>query len=234
VTGEVRRSIDAWTSHGDPSAWPPPRELVLQTLYQQRIYRLLARDEALAAAVVSRLPPTVAQEARGNVEATAQIFAHSHPVPPSYELRTRRPEPADVLLRYFRRAERRFGVAWEVLAAVAHTETKFGRVVSSSSAGAQGPMQFLPSTWEAYGLGGDIDDPRDAIMGAANYLQASGAPADYRQALYGYNPVDAYVRAVMLYARNMMRDPRTYYAYYNWQVFVLTTDGDARITGPRS
>jgi membrane-bound lytic murein transglycosylase B len=147
-------------------------------------------------------------------------------------MRTRRPEPPDVLRRYLERAEERFGVSWEVLAAVAYTETKFGRVVSSSSAGAQGPMQFLPSTWQAYGLGGDIHDPRDAIMGAANYLRASGAPRDYRQALYRYNPVDEYVRAVTLYARTMMRDPRAYYTYYNWQVFVLTTKGDRRITGP--
>jgi soluble lytic murein transglycosylase-like protein len=206
--------------------------LVLQTLYQQRIYRLIARDERLAVEVLSRLPASVAWEARANTEATAQIFAHANPVPPSYRMRTQRPEPPDVLRRYLERAEERFGVSWEVLAAVAYTETKFGRVVSSSSAGAQGPMQFLPSTWQAYGLGGDIHDPRDAIMGAANYLRASGAPRDYRQALYRYNPVDEYVRAVTLYARTMMRDPRAYYAYYNWQVFVLTTKGDRRITGP--
>jgi soluble lytic murein transglycosylase-like protein len=232
VTREVRSSIDDWVAEGGPSTWPPPRTLVLQTLYQQRIYRLIARDERLAVEVLSRLPASVAWEARANTEATAQIFAHANPVPPSYTMRTRRPEPPDVLRRYLERAEERFGVSWEVLAAVAYTETKFGRVVSSSSAGAQGPMQFLPSTWQAYGLGGDIHDPRDAIMGAANYLRASGAPRDYRQALYRYNPVDEYVRAVTLYARTMMRDPRAYYAYYNWQVFVLTTKGDRRITGP--
>lgn len=232
VTRAVRRSIDTWVAEGGAAAWPPPRTLILQSLYQQRIYRLIARDARMAAAVLSRLPASVAAEARANTEATAQIFAHANPVPPSFTMRTRPPEPADVLRRYFEQAERRFAVAWEVLAAVAYSETKFGRVVSSSSAGAQGPMQFLPATWRAYGLGGDIDDPRDAIMGAANYLRASGAPRDYRQALYRYNPVDEYVRAVMLYARTMMRDPRSYYAYYNWQVFVLTTRGDRRITGP--
>jgi Transglycosylase SLT domain len=232
VTREVRSSIDDWVAEGGASSWPPPRTLVLQTLYQQRIYRLIARDERLAVEVLSRLPASVAWEARANTEATAQIFAHANPVPPSYTMRTQRPEPPDVVRRYLERAEGRFGVSWEVLAAVAYTETKFGRVVSSSSAGARGPMQFLPSTWQVYGLGGDIHDPRDAIMGAANYLRASGAPRDYRQALYRYNPVDEYVRAVTLYARTMMRDPRAYYAYYNWQVFVLTTKGDRRITGP--
>ena len=38
-------------------------------------------------------------------------------------------------------------------------ETAFGTVRSPSTAGARGPMQFLPATWSAYGLGGDIDDP---------------------------------------------------------------------------
>ncbi|MGH2579259.1 MAG: lytic transglycosylase domain-containing protein [Actinomycetota bacterium] len=113
-----------------------------------------------------------------------------------------------------------------------YTESKFGRVVSASSAGAQGPMQFIPSTWAAYGLGGDVHDPHDAILGAANYLHASGAPGNYRVALYHYNPVPEYVDAVMRYARQMTRDPRTFYAYYNWQVFVLTKHGDLRLTGP--
>jgi membrane-bound lytic murein transglycosylase B len=59
-------------------------------------------------------------------------------------------------------------------------------VVSASSAGAQGPIQFIPSTWAAYDLGGDV---QDAVLGAANYLHASGAPGNCRVALYYYNPV---------------------------------------------
>jgi membrane-bound lytic murein transglycosylase B len=78
-----------------------------------------------------------------------------------------------------------------------YAESKFGRVVSASSAGAQGPMRFIASTWAAYGLGGDVHDPHDAILGAANYLHASGAPENDRVALYRYNPVPEYVDAVM-------------------------------------
>jgi membrane-bound lytic murein transglycosylase B len=111
-------------------------------------------------------------------------------------------------------------------------ETRMGRIRSNSSAGAQGPMQFIPSTWAAYGLGGDVREERDAILGAANYLSASGAPSDYRQALFHYNPVSAYVTAVTGYANAMGRDPDLFYAYYNWQVFVRTTRGDVRLTGP--
>ena len=73
-------------------------------------------------------------------------------------------------------------------------ETGFNKLRNDSVAGAQGPMQFIPSTWRAYGMGGDIHDPRDAIMGAANYLRASGAPGNYRRALYAYNPSTLYVR----------------------------------------
>jgi len=137
-----------------------------------------------------------------------------------------------VLLGWFRKAERRFKVDWELLAAVMYVESKFGRVLSTSTAGAQGPMQFIPSTWAGYGMGGDVHDPHDAIMGAANYLHRSGAPVNDRQALYAYNHSWAYVNAVLRYTNQMKRDGRNYYAYYIWQVFVLTTSGDRRLTGP--
>ena len=94
-------------------------------------------------------------------------------------------------------------------------------------------MQFIPSTWAAYGMGGDIRDPHDAIMGAANYLSASGAPSEYRRALFAYNPSSLYVTAVSRYARRMRRDRRAYYALYNWQIFVRTPAGQRRLTGPR-
>jgi membrane-bound lytic murein transglycosylase B len=93
-------------------------------------------------------------------------------------------------------------------------------------------MQFIPSTWDAYGMGGDIDDPHDAIMGAANYLHASGAPGNYRRALYAYNPSRSYVDAVLRYTRRMRHDRRAYYAFHSWQVFVRTPSGIRRITGP--
>ncbi|MEA2460051.1 MAG: hypothetical protein QOH90_228, partial [Actinomycetota bacterium] len=69
-------------------------------------------------------------------------------------------------------------------------------------------------------------------MGAANYLHASGAPDDYRNALYAYNHSDAYVDGILVYAHRMMHDPRWFFTYYSWQVFVITTRGDVRLTGP--
>jgi len=79
-------------------------------------------------------------------------------------------------------------------------------------------MQFEPATWAAYGLGGDVHDPRDAILGAANYLHANGAPGDDRAALFHYNPSSLYVDAVSRYARRIERDPLAFYAFYAWPV----------------
>lgn len=124
-------------------------------------------------------------------------------------------------------AEARFGVPWQVLAAVHLTETRFGRIRGTSTAGARGPMQFLPSTWEAYGLGGDIEDTRDAILGAANYLAANGAArGDLDNALYRYNPTPRYVNAVKAYVERMRADERAFLGYWGWQVFYVTVLGD--------
>ena len=87
-------------------------------------------------------------------------------------------------------------------------------------------MQFLPATWAAYGEGGDINDPHDAIMAAARYLKRNGAPGDMANALWNYNHSDRYVRAVTLYAQQMEADPRAYLAYHAWQVYYIMTRGD--------
>jgi membrane-bound lytic murein transglycosylase B len=141
--------------------------------------------------------------------------------------------PADRLLGDYRGAQRRFHVGWHVLAAVNFVESAFGKLRNDSVAGAQGPMQFLPATWHAYGLGGDIQDPHDAILGAANYLHANGAPDSYARALYRYNPSPLYVDAVLRYARLIAARRAVFYGFYAWQVFVRTPEGTRRLTGPR-
>jgi membrane-bound lytic murein transglycosylase B len=151
---------------------------------------------------------------------------------PARAIKVGRAAPASTLLADYRDAQRRFAVPWDVLAAVNFVESKFGKLRSASAAGAQGPMQFMPATWRRYGLGGDVHAARDAILGAANYLHASGAPRDLRRALHTYNPSPSYVDAVLRYARSMRSDRVIFYALYNWQVFVKTPQGDRRVTGP--
>jgi membrane-bound lytic murein transglycosylase B len=147
-------------------------------------------------------------------------------------LRVARAAPAAELRRFYGEGQRRFGVHWTVLASVNFVESAFGRIRSASEAGARGPMQFIPSTWRAYGMGGDIDDPRDAILGAANYLSASGARADLDRALFAYNHSTSYVRAIRRFAARMRADERTFRTYYAWQAYMRTASGTRRLTGP--
>ena len=227
TTRDLRTEIAAW---GGTGATPEP--VTLHALYQQRMYRLIARKRQLGNAVLARLPDDVAGEARDTVRGRRELLA----IPPSGtrrpKIRAAEPEAPERLRAYYDRAQRRFGVGWHVLAAVNFVETGFGRLRNESTAGARGPMQFMPATWRAYGLGGDIRDPRDAILGAANYLHANGAPRSYRRALFHYNRSPHYVEAVLRFARRIRRDERAFYAYYAWQVYVRRDGRVRRITGP--
>ena len=104
-----------------------------------------------------------------------------------------------------------------------------GRIHGNSSAGAQGPMQFIPSTWAAYGQAGNVNDDHDAILAAGRFLAAHGGSADMDRALFAYNPSTSYVSAVDGYARLMRADPRAYDGYYWWQVYYTTTSGTVRL-----
>lgn len=94
-----------------------------------------------------------------------------------------------------------------ILASIHQTESGFGDNQGPSSAGAVGHMQFLPSTWDVYGVDADNDgdaDPAsaaDAIYSAANYLHASGAPGDWDAAIFGYNHADWYVTEILADAK---------------------------------
>jgi membrane-bound lytic murein transglycosylase B len=224
-------AIDRWRREGDTRRGAPPPDVTLLALDEQRVHLLLATRRELAARVLDRVPGRVAAHLRATLRAKRALNALYVPVTRSH-WRTGRARPAGELLGFYREARRRFGVPVHVLAAVNLVESAFGRLRNTSTAGAQGPMQFIPSTWAAYGMGGNIRDPRDAILGAANYLHASGAPGDVPAALYAYNPSSHYVNAVLAYAERIRRDPRAFFSYYAWQVYVRTTAGTRRITGP--
>lgn len=184
---------------------------------------LARRPRAAQRATIAGLEPLAATAMRADLDAASalsRLNTARKSLPP---WRIVQPPAPQALLAYFRSAQARFRVPWQYLAAIEFVETKFGRIHGLSTAGAAGPMQFLPATWARYGRG-DVHDPRAAIAGAARFLIANGAPRDMSDALFHYNPSTDYVRAVTAYATHMRVDPRAYYGYYSWQVIYALRD----------
>jgi murein DD-endopeptidase MepM/ murein hydrolase activator NlpD len=111
------------------------------------------------------------------------------------------------LLPIYQACGTEYGIPWEVLASINKIETAFGTNMGPSTAGALGWMQFLPSSWEEYGLDANGDgrkdpyNPVDAICAAAHYLKVAGGSGDLYHAIFAYNHADWYVQEVLLYAR---------------------------------
>jgi hypothetical protein len=113
-----------------------------------------------------------------------------------------------LLLPVYQACGTAYDVPWEVLASINKIESGFGANMGPSSAGAVGPMQFMPATWAEDGLDADGDgvadawDPFDAICAAARYLHSAGAPGDLHGAIFAYNHAGWYVEEVLREARN--------------------------------
>jgi len=124
--------------------------------------------------------------------------------------------PAGYLTWYMGAAIACPGLPWSVLAGIGEVESDHGRSnlpgvhSSANSAGAEGPMQFEPATFDQYAVNADPGqplspyDPADAIYTAAAVLCASGArggsPSGIEQAVLAYNHADWYVTDVMTWA----------------------------------
>jgi soluble lytic murein transglycosylase-like protein len=142
----------------------------------------------------SALTPPLPLSLSSSIAGVPAFFIESFRIPP-------------FLLPIYQAAGTAYGVPWQVLAAINEVETDYGRDLSVSSAGAEGWMQFLPSSWAIYGVDANGDgykdpyNPADAIFAAARYLRAAGAPTNLRGAIYSYNHSPAYVESVMLRAK---------------------------------
>lgn len=148
-------------------------------------------------------------------DASVDTGAHTVSLPPTtaegqeYKSSPPTPIPAD-FLRLYQSAGSKFGIPWQVIAGIGMAENNHGRNKGISSANAQGPMQFLPSTWASEGMDGDgdgikdINNPADAILGTANYLVHSGAKQGtdgIRRAILAYNHSQEYLNSVISYAK---------------------------------
>ena len=192
---------------------------------QQAAYRKLVERSDWRQQAIDLMTENLRPIAQANIEAGAELRALTKPVEKLPSWNIVEPPPLEELRGAYKEAEAEFGVGWVYLASIHLVESRMGRIRGTSSAGAQGPMQFLPSTWARYGKG-DINNPRDSIFAASRYLKAAGAPSNMPKALYAYNHSDRYVRGITLYAEQMQNDERAYLGYYHWLVYVRTVNGD--------
>jgi soluble lytic murein transglycosylase-like protein len=208
----------------DPSTAEPA--LAAAAHREQAAYRAIGRHPEWDATTRPRIPSSLLDVYDRNVDARRQLTAMTPMRDTLPAWRIEPPAPADQLMGYYHAAESESGVGWNYLAAINLIETRFGSIVGVSTAGAEGPMQFLPSTFAAYGQGGDINSPHDSIMAAGRYLAANGFANDRDHAIYGYNHAHQYVQAVNQYAAVLAADPATFPAYYRWDVYCYTTAGE--------
>jgi hypothetical protein len=194
---------------------------------QQNAYRALTAHPDWLPRVLAKLPADVQPIVTANESAGRNLEALGGEGPrprhlPDWNIVS--PLPVEVLRSYYGEAEAATGIPWAYFASIHLVETRLGRIRGTSTAGAQGPMQFIPATWARYGQG-DINDNHDAILAAGRLLQANGAPGDIGRALFRYNNSQRYVDAVQAYAQLMLSDERAFLGYYQWQVYSATTKG---------
>lgn len=195
---------------------------------QQAAYRVLGRQPEWDTVAHARIPAALLDVYDRNIDARRQltVLGASDVKDTLPAWRIDPPAPADELLGYYRQAEAATGVGWNYLAAIHLIETGLGRIAGTSSAGAQGPMQFLPSTFAEYGAGGDIHSLHDSIMAAGRHLAANGFAADRDGAIFRYNNSNKYVQGVNDYAAVLATDPAAFAGYHRWDIYYRTTAGD--------
>jgi soluble lytic murein transglycosylase-like protein len=189
-------------------------------LEEVRVYEL-ASYYSVESSVIPLLPLSVARPVEDAIAGLHSLYAlagydqyylvHAHFNHPFAQSAL-----VDTLRGFYLEAQRTYGVDASYLASINFIESDFGRVVGPSSAGAEGPMQFLPGTWANWGQGGNIWDPHDSIMAAARYLVHYGAPGNMRQAIFHYNLDYDYVDAVEYFARAIRADPAWLDRFYYW------------------
>jgi Transglycosylase SLT domain len=174
----------------------------------RRVAALISAPGASLTTLLSQVRKVLGPAAR--IESLRQQQLPLASVPPGQLPRT--------YLELFKAAAARYcpGLSWTVLAAIGQIESGDGANVGPSTAGALGPMQFLPSTWKIWGIDGfgqagspDIMNPYDAVPSAARLLCADGAASGgsgLASAIFDYNHASWYVREVLALAAQYAAD----------------------------
>lgn len=221
--GVTRQLVEIDAALRDPNT-DPVKLAWLGHLQQLAISRLVDYPD-WQPGVLAALPEKARAVVQGSLEASKELHLIKTPIPKTLpDWKIVEVAPIGLLMSYYKEAEARFGVPWYYLASIHLVESRMGRIRGLSTAGAQGPMQFMPATWASYGQG-DVNSDHDSIIAAARYLVAAGAPGDMQRALYAYNHSQGYVNALIAYANVMKNDPAQYAGYHGWQVYYATVDG---------
>jgi membrane-bound lytic murein transglycosylase B len=197
---------------------------------RQVLIRAVGREPKRAAAIMKLAPSE-----RDDLAARLDLERLSAQSPPQVGGVTVGPaRHADTLLSFYLEAQSRFGIRWQLLAAINFVESDFGRARTTARADAQGPMQFEPATWQRYGLGGDVYNAHDSILAAANLLAANGGRSDERTALAHYNRSPLYRDAVLHLAHRMTTVPTGFREYYAWKLYLKARRTPSTSSSPTS
>jgi Transglycosylase SLT domain len=211
-TTTTQAAVPTPTAPATPQSSTPPPPLVIN----QRPQAPSSPSVAVPKHAKSHRPPKRSLQARPPKRPPALALIGA-PLPGSVSIALASASATFASLRWFRiplfllpiyqAASIDYGVPWQVLAAINEIETDYGRNQSVSSAGAIGWMQFVPASWQQFGVDAtgtglaDPYNPADAIFAAARYLRAAGAQSDLRRAIFAYNHAGWYVDSAMLRAK---------------------------------
>jgi hypothetical protein len=238
----IATPVQAFAGFPDRGALQPDQKLLLRLRADESVmaaspdhnsigFRLAARDEQaivyrlaadvdLEATIMPQLPATLASAFSESIQGLRALYRLAQidysEIRPRFNRRLATPAALQDLLTYYQGAGGAYGMDWTYLASINFIESDFGRVMGPSSAGALGPMQFMPSTWDSYGDGGDVMSPHDSIYAAARYLVHYGAPDDMTRAVWHYNHDSDYVAAVSYFASVIRRDQAWLHRIYVW------------------
>ena len=210
-------AIDRWRAAATPRRAPGRRARARRA--PAAIYRWLGRRRALSRQVIAALPPGCergAGQRRRRLELERIISEHVGP-PPKIVVRAGRAAGRAALALPARLAALQVGPP--LLAAVNFVESASAGCATAASPARAARCSSCPPPGRLR-LGGDISDPRDAILGAANYLQANGAPGDESRALSATTRRRTTSTRSHATPAGSAPTERAFYAYYAWQVYV--------------